>query len=765
MVTQPKRWAMPAAWAILGMAVVAISLLMADFRLDDSFLSYRTACNIAQGAGFVYNAGQPTLSITNPFYTLLLALLSLFIPNLPLLGWALSVVSITLGALLLARLARTSGEAASLGAASFYVGFPLLWLTLGLETGLLLALGILAVWLYEREELVWSAVVLAVGTITRPDMPVLAAILAADYLLRERRVPLRPIAVYLGVLLPWVVFSFLTFNSPLPASLGAKSAQAALGITGFGLGTTFVGGLGLIFHALIAQSWLWVPVIAVALAGVQRLRQARWARLLLAWGAAHLIGYVALGVVPYRWYYAPLVPGLAASFGLGIEWLAQRLPEHRRWLASTLSLAVLASASARSFSLIDLTIRRGEPFIAEEHSSAMFPLLPTVDWDIYRESGEWLRDNTPPDAVIGVAEVGQLGYYAERTMIDYLGLLQPEVAQAVRRRDIFWWLPRFTPDYLVLSEADGGPSLYSYSLEDIDWFQASYSEVARFADSRYLRSPLVIYQRVLAPTELSPVEIAPASFPIASEPDTLTLTGMAADFSLSHLEPGQPVRVRLEWRLAHPAAGSQHLVVRLLSPDGVLAGQRDRQFDLSGWPVNHPLTTYHTFILGPDLPPGVYEIAVGVGSEPESLTWQPLARARVPLDLTQPDDLSGEHVVLGEEIALNGYRLTVGPDRVSLLLAWEAVAHPGVDYTVFVHLRDSAGQNVAQVDAEPYGGLYPTGIWEPGEPVPDTYQLDISSVPPGEYELYAGLYTINGGRLLTADGADSVHLGTLSLED
>jgi hypothetical protein len=32
------------------------------------------------------------LSITNPFYTLLSALLSLLIPNLPLAGWTLSVV-------------------------------------------------------------------------------------------------------------------------------------------------------------------------------------------------------------------------------------------------------------------------------------------------------------------------------------------------------------------------------------------------------------------------------------------------------------------------------------------------------------------------------------------------------------------------------------------------------------------------------------------------------------------------------------------------
>ena len=45
-----------------------------------------------------------------------------------------------------------------------------------------------------------------------------------------------------------------------------------------------------------------------------------------------------------------------------------------------------------------------------------------------QETGEWLDKNTPPDATVGVAEVGQIGFYARRYMTDYLGLLQPAVA-------------------------------------------------------------------------------------------------------------------------------------------------------------------------------------------------------------------------------------------------------------------------------------------------------------------------------------------------
>ena len=48
--------------------------------------------------------------------------------------------------------------------------------------------------------------------------------------------------------------------------------------------------------------------------------------------------------------------------------------------------------------------------------------------------------------------VGIIGYYADREMIDFLGRLQPEVAQALQRRDLFYAIPHLLPDYIVLGE-------------------------------------------------------------------------------------------------------------------------------------------------------------------------------------------------------------------------------------------------------------------------------------------------------------------------
>src|SRR6266496_5004966 len=97
-------------------------------------------------------------------------------------------------------------------------------------------------------------------------------------------------------------------------------------------------------------------------------------------------------------------------------------------------------AEINSFVRINDQIQNGGP------SDVM---LPIVDWQAYRDVGEWLDQQTPPDATVGVAEVGQVGFYANRWMTDYLGLLQPDVAAALKRGDLYSWLAGYAPDYLV----------------------------------------------------------------------------------------------------------------------------------------------------------------------------------------------------------------------------------------------------------------------------------------------------------------------------
>ena len=76
---------------------------------------------------------------------------------------------------------------------------------------------------------------------------------------------------------------------------------------------------------------------------------------------------------------------------------------------------------------------------------------------IYEVVGEWLRDHTPPDASIGTLEVGIIGYYSQRRMIDFSGLIQPQVSNQLTANTTYedaaiWAVEHYRPAYLVLQK-------------------------------------------------------------------------------------------------------------------------------------------------------------------------------------------------------------------------------------------------------------------------------------------------------------------------
>jgi 4-amino-4-deoxy-L-arabinose transferase-like glycosyltransferase len=107
-------------------------------------------------------------------------------------------------------------------------------------------------------------------------------------------------------------------------------------------------------------------------------------------------------------------------------------------------------------------------------------------------------------------------------------------------------------------------------------------------------------------------------------------------------------------------------------------------------------------------------------------------------------------------------------DRIYVELWWTVgVEPPDETWTVFVHLVAPDGSLVAQGDAEPGYGSYPTDRWQPGEVIIDEHELLIpDGSPPGEYALEIGLYNWRTGeRLGLADGsADSVSLQEITVE-
>ena len=100
---------------------------------------------------------------------------------------------------------------------------------------------------------------------------------------------------------------------------------------------------------------------------------------------------------------------------------------------------------------------------------------------------------------------------------------------------------------------------------------------------------------------------------------------------------------------------------------------------------------------------------------------------------------------LGDEIELTAVTLpetAVKPsDIVEIQTVWQANGTPATDYATLVHLGDPAEPPLAQGDAHPRNGTYPTRIWREGEVIHDQYQLAIPvDIEMGCYPLLLGMY-------------------------
>jgi len=80
---------------------------------------------------------------------------------------------------------------------------------------------------------------------------------------------------------------------------------------------------------------------------------------------------------------------------------------------------------------------------------------------------------------------------------------------------------------------------------------------------------------------------------------------------------------------------------------------------------------------------------------------------------------------------------------VTVALEWEASARVPEDFTILVHLIDPAGgdQPLAQGDAPPLAGRWPTSAWQPGNSFVDEHTIALpADLPPGTYRIAVGFY-------------------------
>lgn len=447
--------------------ILVTSLLYLGFSQwgnDDPYITYRYAKNLAAGQGFVYNSGDRVLSTTTPLFTLLLVVVTpvwekLTSSSMPQLANMIGAFSLALGGFFLwsyadrgakSELTRAEGQSwVGWTGLILYPIFPLLVSSLGSEIPLYLAFCLGALAFYGQRSYRLTAIMAALAVLTRPDGFLLGGILLLDYLSQPGKAPFPWLAglIFTGLVLPWFVFAWGYFGTPLPATLAAKQHQGMMAIS-----QRFAPGLLTILRQYLLEWFFWFQA-ALGVVGlfwlVQKGRFKSW-RLVYFWTGLYFGAYTLLGVSRYYWYYAPMVPGFLILVGLGVTAFGSVFENRsgRFWPGqiTTGLQTIWLPAGMIALLAIGQVVRLNQ-----------MRRIPDPRLAVYRAVGEWLNKNTPADAAVGALEVGIIGYYSERPMIDFAGLVQPEIATRLGKETTYadsalWAAAHYQPATLVIQE-------------------------------------------------------------------------------------------------------------------------------------------------------------------------------------------------------------------------------------------------------------------------------------------------------------------------
>jgi hypothetical protein len=414
--TRRSRWVLLALFLIAGGLRVAAVLVSAP--VDDAFITYRYARNIAAGHGFVYNLGERVLGTTTPLFTLLLSPCAGlgFPPEKSAAALAVLASLGTMGLLFSFVRRATRGavpgredvaESAGLLAAALYALFyaQIASCGYGMETQVFefVALAALTAAAAGRQRL--SALAAGFATLTRPEGFLLAMLLGLAALVRRMRergpLPWGAIGVFAAVVLPWVAFATLYFGSFIPNSILAKASQQHISVADWG------------------RFFVWRnPVIALAWTVFAGGAAWAWARrsaslgLLAAWATAYTLFFlVARPPFLGLWYFPPLAAPLMGLIAAGL------LPPALgfRPLRPGLALAAFAAIWA---ALLAISVPRALQSAAWSKQVAA---------RVYVPMAAWARDHAGPGEVVETSDIGYVGYGSGRAILDAGGLVSPEL--------------------------------------------------------------------------------------------------------------------------------------------------------------------------------------------------------------------------------------------------------------------------------------------------------------------------------------------------
>jgi len=448
-----------AAFLSYGLVASAYAVMTDGVLRDDAYIFFTYARHLAQSGMLALNPGEPSFGVTSVAWTGLLAVGTVLLPNPVVISKILGILLGSAGAVLWARwLTRKLKVGFPIPAVIFAAVLPNIGadrMVEGMETALLCFVSGLLLNLLDsqRQYRHWlTGLTLGLLMLTRPEMA-LALPIVLFVLLRTDGVigALKSLLATTVAWAWWPIWLNSQTGSFLPSTRAGKLSVFLPEHLGITIGQLGSGGVldhlrwGLTAAKQFAQSgisgtlFFALLVVATVLTswGIVRLRRDKWPYLMLApvgsWLLLALYCY-SFPLLQLR-YFLWMVPALAISLLLLLSLLIQ--PRHYRlFTLGTILICLVAQPIA--------LMRRIESNDIQQ---------------LRRVVGEAVRQQTPSGARIALEPIGEIGFYADRYIVDMGGItdlhIQPYLRNGfVNTSEMRRCLLDFRADYLVTYDDD-----------------------------------------------------------------------------------------------------------------------------------------------------------------------------------------------------------------------------------------------------------------------------------------------------------------------
>jgi arabinofuranosyltransferase len=418
------------------------------FTLDDPWIHLTFAKNLVQYGSFSYFKNEVvTAGSTSPIYTLILALGFFVTKNEMVLSYVLGILFLMAAVLSFYKLSDLSFPKENWLAISAALIFALdKWMNFiavsGMETTMYIFLLIICFYYYRRRKPVLFGFTLGLVFWGRPDAVAFICAVAIDYLIflyMKKKSPkenvdtaaftkyelIKAISVFLIILAAYFAMNLHLAGSLMPNTYDAKLTYYS---PEFRSRADFLKFEVWQYFTDSSYLLLIIPFFIAVIRILLETGKSRYNQFLLPLLFILVLVFIYWYKLPYAHrfgrYMMPIIPFYILLFIYGTREFYRYLYRYfnDKSVINSLNYIFFAAVIIYSFSVY----YQQRVLYAEQTHHISIRQVATA---------KWIRDHTPEGSIIATHDVGAIGFYSERKILDVAGLINPEFIKRLNDRD------------------------------------------------------------------------------------------------------------------------------------------------------------------------------------------------------------------------------------------------------------------------------------------------------------------------------------------